>query len=91
MDLRNPPRDWRRNPPSIAAVLAFLALLLFAGGVLVSRSASVSATPMGTLIDATRRVRDSTDALPDIFFTGATIIAGIFVASYVFGIINREP
>jgi len=91
MDLRRPPRDWRKNPPSLTAAIALISLVLLFGGMCASRSADVNATPMGAAIDFTRRVRDSTDAIPDILFGAGTVVAALFIVIYIFGMGSNDP
>ncbi len=68
-----------------------MAVLLVLGGVFLSRSADVSATPMGGLIDLTRHVRDSTDTIPDILFGAGTVVAGIFILVYILRMRDTDP
>jgi hypothetical protein len=71
VDLRKPHRDWRKHPPSIAAVAVLISLVLFLGGVWVSTF--------------------STDLVPDLLFGAGTVVAGVFVVIYVFGLGDGDP
>ena len=80
-----------KKKPSLAAVLAIVSFTLILGGMCVAKSPAVTATPMGTLIDATRHVRDSTDEVPMVFYWAGVIVAAVFVLGYVFTMGVRDP
>jgi hypothetical protein len=46
---------------------------------------------MGTLIDATRHVRDSTSEIPDIFFYAGVLVALVFIVVYFRGLQANDP
>jgi hypothetical protein len=75
----------------LATLIALISAMLLLGGMCISKSPAVTATPMGTMIDATRHVRDSTQTLPDIMFGVAAAVAGIFIVVYIAGIGTKGP
>ena len=77
--------------PSLTSVIALACFMLVLGGMCVSRSPEVTASPMGTLVDATKHVRDSTDMLPDILFGAGTVAAAVFIGVYFFGARGGDP
>jgi hypothetical protein len=71
---------WR---PRLTTVVALISLALILGGMCISYSPSVTAMPLGTMVDATRPVRDSPQSAPDILFAAGAILAGVFIVVYI--------